>query len=223
MNKPTLIINADDLGYDPAVTDGIIESIRNGIVSYTTLLVNTSYSARSAAQADGIAVGLHLNLSRYLPVSPQFPVSFVVDGQFSEAMAPKLPPEVVERETLAQLDRAKQLLHREPTHIDVHKHLHRHTGVLAGVIAAARARGLPVRSLNDAMRLELNRHRVATTDHFIGDAGADPYWSLDRLEMELCALPPGVTQVRSPAGDAPRRVRSGYSTHRQATLRTFTT
>ncbi len=222
MNKPTLIINADDLGYDPAVTDGIIESIRNGIVSSTSLLVNTSYSARSAAQADGIAVGLHLNLARYLPVSPQFPVSFVVDGQFSEAMAPKLPPEVVERETLAQLDRAKQLLHREPTHIDVHKHLHRHAGVLAGVIAAARARGLPVRSLNAAMRLELNRHQVATTDHFIGDAGADPYWTLGRLEMELSALPPGVTELMCHPGYAPELVRSGYSSQREVELRTFT-
>jgi chitin disaccharide deacetylase len=222
MNKPTLIINADDLGYDPAVTDGIIESIRNGIVSSTSLLVNTSYSERSAAQADGIAVGLHLNLARYLPVSPKFPVSFVVGGQFSEAMAPKLPPEVVERETLAQLDRANQLLHREPTHIDVHKHLHRHAGVLAGVIAAARARGLPVRSLNAAMRLELNRHQVATTDHFIGDAGAQPYWTLDRLEMELSALPPGVTELMCHPGYAPQLVHSGYSSQREIELRTFT-
>jgi predicted glycoside hydrolase/deacetylase ChbG (UPF0249 family) len=223
MNKPTLIINADDLGYDPAVTDGIIESIRNGIVSSTTLLVNTSYSARAAAQADGIAVGLHLNLARYLPVSPRFPVSLVVDGQFSEAMAPKLPPDVVERETLAQLDRAKQLLHREPTHIDVHKHLHRHAGVLAGVIAAARARGLPVRSLNAAMRLELNRHQVATTDHFIGDAGTeDPYWTLDRLELELSALPTGVTELMCHPGHPPELIRSGYSSQREVELRTFT-
>lgn len=222
MNKPTLIINADDLGYDPAITDGIIESIRNGIVSSTSLLVNTSFSERAAAQAEGIAVGLHLNLARYLPVSPHFPVSFVVNGQFSEAIAPKLPPEVVEQEALAQLDRAKQLLHREPTHIDVHKHLHRHAGVLAGVIAAARARGLPVRSLNAAMRDELNRQQLATPDHFIGDAGVDPYWTSDRLETELRALLPGVTELMCHPGYAPKLVHSGYSSQREMELRTFT-
>lgn len=222
MKKPTLIINADDLGYDPAVTEGIIESIRNGIVSSTTLLVNTSYSARAAALADGIAVGLHLNLARYSPVSPEFPASMVSNGQFSEAMAPTLPPEVVEKETLAQLDRAKELLHREPTHIDVHKHLHRHAGVLAGVIAAARARGLPVRSVNAAMRLELNRHHVATTDHFIGDAAAEPYWTLSRLETELSALPAGITELMCHPGYLPKFVRSGYSSQREVELQTFT-
>jgi len=221
MSKPCVIINADDLGYDPAINDGIVESIRNGIVCSTTLLVNTSYSADAAARATGVAVGLHLNLARYLPVSPQFPVSFLVGGEFSESHAPSLPAEAVETETLAQLDRARELLHREPTHIDVHRHLHRHPEVLAGVIAAARARGLPVRSINAEMRSELYRNGVASTDHFIGDAGVQPYWTLDRLEAALKALPNGVTELMCHPGHAPQRVLSSYAQQRETELRTF--
>jgi len=222
MSKPAVIINADDLGYDPGITDGIVASMRNGIVCSTTLLVNTSYSTRAAAQATGVAVGLHLNLARYVPVSPRFPVSFLVDGEFSESLAPSLPAEAVETETLAQLDRASELLHREPTHIDVHKHLHRHPEVLAGVIAAARIRGLPVRSIDPEMRSVLRQNGVASTDHFIGDAGVQPYWTLDRLETALKALPKGVTELMCHPGHAPQHVRSSYAAQREIELETFT-
>ena len=222
MSKPAVIINADDLGYDPAISDGIFESIRNGIVCSTTLLVNTSYSAKAAAQAAGVAVGLHLNLARYSPVSSTFPVSFLVGGEFSESFAPSLPAEAVETETLAQLDRARELLHREPTHIDVHKHLHRNPEVLVGVIAAARSRGLPVRSIDPDMRSELRRNGVVSTDHFIGDAGPQPYWTLDRLEAALKTLPNGVTELMCHPGHAPQHVRSSYAAQRELELKTFT-
>ena len=36
-----LILNADDFGYDPAVSRGIAESMRKGVVSSTTMIVNS--------------------------------------------------------------------------------------------------------------------------------------------------------------------------------------
>lgn len=38
MGNRILIINADDLGYDPAVTRGILEAMRAGLVSSATLM-----------------------------------------------------------------------------------------------------------------------------------------------------------------------------------------
>jgi hypothetical protein len=57
-----------------------------------------------------------------------------------------------------------------------------HSNVLAGLIRAARAEGVPVRSLDETMRRELQPQGVATNAHFIGDAGAEAYWTLERFE-----------------------------------------
>ena len=98
MPERALIINADDLGYDPAVTRGILRAMQEGIVSSATLLVNTPYSEAAAHEAHGLALGLHFNLARGLPVWAAFPSDLLVDGAFSEALAPRLTPAVVEGE-----------------------------------------------------------------------------------------------------------------------------
>src|SRR5688500_7142073 len=68
----TLIVNADDLGYDPAVTRGILRAMRQGVVTSTTLMVNTPWAEDAAREADELSVGLHLNLARHppLPATP---------------------------------------------------------------------------------------------------------------------------------------------------------
>ena len=74
--------------------------------------------------------------------------------------------------------------------MDVHKHLHRHPGCWRACSRAARARELPVRSIDERMRAALQRPRAcATNDHFIGDAGEEPYWTLGALREHLAALP----------------------------------
>ena len=96
MSPRALIINADDLGYDPAVTRGILRSMREGVVSSATFMVNTPYSEAAAREAHGLHIGLHLNLARGLPVWAAFPSDALQGGAFSEALAPHLKPDVVE-------------------------------------------------------------------------------------------------------------------------------
>src|SRR3954469_1789752 len=105
MSARALIINADDLGYDPAVTRGILRAMREGVVSSATFMVNTPYSEAAAREAQGLCLGLHLNLARGAPVWPDFPPDFLEGGAFSEPRAPTLPPEAVEAEARAQLER----------------------------------------------------------------------------------------------------------------------
>ncbi len=218
-----LIINADDLGYDPAVTRGIVESIEKGVVSSTTLMVNTPHSEAAARDASGLAaIGLHLNLARHAPLSTGFPQALLAEGSLVEARAPDLEPALVEAEVLAQLARLEALLGRAATHVDVHKHLHRHRNVLDGLAAAARRARVPVRSLDQPMRDYLRSRGVATNDHFIGDAGAEAYWTLARLRSELERLPPeGVIEMMCHPGYAPTTLRSGYSSQREVELQTF--
>ncbi|HEX8438366.1 carbohydrate deacetylase [Archangium sp.] len=222
MPARALIINADDLGYDPAVTRGILRAMQEGVVSSATFMVNTPYSEVAAQEARGLALGLHLNLARGLPVWAAFPGNVLSGGAFSEPLAAHLTPDVVEAETLAQLERLDQLLGQPATHVDVHKHLHRHPGVLEGLARAARTAGVPVRSLDEEMRRTLRAHGVLTNDHFIGDAGAEAYWTVERLEEQLAKLPEeGVTELMCHPGYTPEAVKSGYAQQREVELATF--
>jgi chitin disaccharide deacetylase len=218
----TLIINADDLGYDPAVTRGILQALREGVVTSTTLLVNTPYSEEAARAAEELPVGLHLNLAHFVPIWEQFPREFLTDGELSEQRAEALPAEIVEAEATAQLQRCEQLLGRRPTHVDVHKHLHLLPPVLEGLARAAKRYGIPARSIDVSMRAALRRADVLTNDHFMGDAAQTAYWTLERLAQKVALLQPGVTELMCHPGYAPSHVRSGYSAQREVELTTFT-
>src|SRR4051794_4235201 len=105
MPAAALIINADDLGYDPAVTRGILRAMHEGLVSSTTCMVNLPPSEEAARAARGLAVGLHLNLARGRPLSGAVPAALLQEGAFREEAAGLLPPEAVEAEAGAQLER----------------------------------------------------------------------------------------------------------------------
>ncbi|HYX90340.1 MAG TPA: ChbG/HpnK family deacetylase [Myxococcaceae bacterium] len=218
----TLILNADDLGYDPAVTRGILRAMREGVVTSTTLLVNTPHSEEAARGAEGLAVGLHFNLARFPPVWERFPRELLKNGELSESRAADLPVEVVEAEATAQLERCQRLLGRRPTHMDVHKHLHLNPSVLEGLARAAKRYGVPVRSIDAAMRAVLRRADLLTNDHFIGDAGTAAYWTLERFAHKVALLQPGVTDLMCHPGYAPSHVKSGYAAQREVELATLT-
>jgi chitin disaccharide deacetylase len=219
---PRLIINADDLGYDPAVSAGIVQAMRAGVVTSATLMVNLPHSADGAASARGLAVGLHFNLVRGRPLSRSFPEGLLHDGEFDEAQVDRLPTEVVKDEARAQIERAEALLGRPATHLDVHRHLHRHPGVLEGVASVAQERDLPVRALDAPMRVWLRACGLRVTDHFIGDAGAEPYWTLGRFLRAVEALAPGTTELMCHPGFLPTHVRTGYAEQRVVELQTLT-
>lgn len=212
MSTLRLVLNADDLGYDPEVTRGIVEAMRRGVVSSTTMIVNSPHSEDAARQADGLAVGLHLNLVRFTAVS---------DGRALDEKTASTA-DFVERETHAQLDRLRALLHRDATHVDVHKHAHLAPAVLEGLARAAKARGLAVRSINEAMRAALRAAGVRTNDAFLGDAGQHAYWTPARWEEQLDLAPrTGLVELMCHPGYRPSHVSSGYGAQREVELATF--
>lgn len=210
-----VILNADDFGYDPAVSRGIEQAMRAGVVSSTTMMVNTPHSEEAATRAKGLSIGLHLNLARWRSVSRP-------SHEFVEAQAHTLEAAFVEAETLAQLDRLQALVGRPATHVDVHKHLHTVPSVLAGLARAAKARGLPVRSIDAAMRQALTDLGVRTNDVFIGDAGKTAWWTMEQFARVVESLPPdGVVELMCHPGFSPSHVTSGYSAQREVELATF--
>jgi predicted glycoside hydrolase/deacetylase ChbG (UPF0249 family) len=80
----TLVVTADDLGLSPAVTKGILEAHRRGIVRSTSLIVTADSSAEGAAQArmePALEIGLHLDLVGGCPVSDPAAVRSLVDAE----------------------------------------------------------------------------------------------------------------------------------------------
>ena len=131
----------------------------------------------------------------------------------------KSPPPVVNK--LGALDALDRLMGQPATHIDVHKHKHLFPNVMEGLISAAKRAKLPVRSINPEMRAHLKANGVVTNPGFIGDAGKDAYWTMERLRTELEGLGDGITELMCHPGFAPSAVKSGYNKQREVELQTF--
>ena len=133
MGDRLLIVNGDDFGRTPGITEGVLQAHRNGIVTSTTVMVNLP-GARAAVQrareeAPRLGLGVHLNLTTGRPVLPPERVPTLVDptGRFYPIrdLLPRLPSldlDQVEAELVAQIERFRSW-GEEPTHLDSHHHL----------------------------------------------------------------------------------------------------
>ncbi len=129
-----LIVNADDFGYTPGVSQGIIQAHREGIVTSTSVMINMPSAAewvvRAKAEAPQIGLGLHLTLTAGPPASPpdEVPALLRPDGTFRRqsdlvASLPTVNLEQVERELRAQIARFTEIVGHPPDHLDSHHHV----------------------------------------------------------------------------------------------------
>ena len=199
-----LIVNADDFGLTPGVSEGILAAHRHGIVTSTTMLVNRDIPRDliSRAHDAGLGLGLHVNLTLGKPLSKGASLvdgggAFVRDARRAAARAKTSD---VEREVGAQIEHFEKLAKARPTHLDTHHHVGLHAPVREVVLAAARRLGVPVRSQDAAVRARTRSAGLRTSDHFFGESGPDAYWSLARTLRQLRALPPGTSEFMTHPG-----------------------
>lgn len=70
--RKRLIVNADDYGYYPFVTAGILEGIDEGVITATGIFANSDtffYDVRSLRERPEVDVGVHLNLTFGEPIT----------------------------------------------------------------------------------------------------------------------------------------------------------
>jgi predicted glycoside hydrolase/deacetylase ChbG (UPF0249 family) len=167
-----LIVNADDFGLTESVSRGILHAHQNGIVTSATLLANGiawEMSIAASKQAPRLGIGVHLNLSEGIPVSPTFRVQTVVDAKGRLHLTPtRLWKAVVQRqvrlgdietELRAQVMRVVEA-GIKPTHLDGHLHIHILPRVSEIVVRLAREFGIvaircplePIRSILRPMK-----------------------------------------------------------------------
>lgn len=186
-----LIVNADDLGYAQAVNEGIFTAHEGGIVTSTSLMVLRD-AALAAAEAlpeyPDLAVGLHLewrsSFGGHMPSKGRTPGA----------------------ECRKQLERFCELVGRDPTHLDSHKHVHE-TDPAFGAAAEALAAEIGVPLRNRGIRYERR---------FYGRDAISPAHLIALIE----GLPPGWTEIgcHPAAGPAPT---SSYDSERQIELATL--
>ncbi len=190
-----LIVNADDLGYDPEIDRGILEAHARGIVTSATAMVETPFAAAALRAAPPtLGLGLHA----------------VLDPEGSR--------ETAEAALRAQLRRFRALRGAPPTHLDSHRHAHAAAAVLEAVAAVAAEARLPVRAVDPSMRAALRAAGVATTDHFLGDAALRPAWTEAALLEALAGVEEGITELMAHPGYPPRHARTSFGAERQVEL-----
>ncbi len=136
----TLLVNADDLGCTAATTAGILHAHEHGIVTSASLMVRPAAArdaARRAAAAGFTDLGLHLDLGEWAYRDGTWrQISRVVDTADAAAVA---------AECRAQLETFRDLVGRDPTHLDSHQHVHRDEPVRQVALDLAAELDVPLR------------------------------------------------------------------------------
>lgn len=135
VNAKNLIVHADDFGLTPGISRGIIQAIREGIVSSTSIIVETPYlsiTKKLVKENPDIDWGIHVVIE-----NPTVPLD-----------------QYIVRETERQIKLFEQHFQIRPTHLDYHKGFRFNTKIYFSLRMLVLKLGL-------AFRYD-NRHAVLT-------------------------------------------------------------
>jgi predicted glycoside hydrolase/deacetylase ChbG (UPF0249 family) len=140
MSTRRLIVTADDFGRSDGVNRGVVSAHEHGIVTSASLMVRWSAAEGAAALArelPRLSVGLHVDLGEWT----------YRDGTWVQAYAvvEEIDPSRIAAEGRRQLALFRDLLDRDPTHLDSHQHVHREEPVYSCLAMLANELGIPLR------------------------------------------------------------------------------
>ena len=195
-----LIVNGDDFGASHGINRGIIEAHRRGILTSTSLMIDTPWSEEAAVlsrDAPNLSVGLHVHLT----TQAEYPTS----GPSDDCRA----------ELYRQLSRFQELMGRSPTHLDSHHNIHRQPRLLPQFLDLARQYGLPLRE----------HCPVRYVSKFYGQWGGATHLEQISVESLLRMLEidvqEGITELSCHPGYSDTDFSSGYSAERETEVRTL--
>lgn len=142
-----LIVNADDFGLSTGVNEGIIEAFEHGIVTSSSLMVRQAAAAEAAEYSRDhpiLSIGLHVDLGEWIYCNGNWVASYEV--------VPLDDATSVRAEIYRQLMMFRDLLKRDPTHLDSHQHVHNQEPVRSILLAIGRQLSIPVRQLGPSIR-----------------------------------------------------------------------
>ncbi len=187
MTRPRfLIVNADDFGLSRGINRGIIHAHEHGIVTSASLMVRWPASSEAAALAGThprLSVGLHVDMGEWV----------FRDGEWTllyEVLPPDASHADIKAEAQRQLGAFREIIGKNPTHIDSHQHVHRDEPLRSILAAFCAEMEIPLRSFSPA---------VSYRGDFYGRTGKgepypDPITVAGLLQL-LTSLEPGVTEL----------------------------
>lgn len=194
-----LIVNGDDFGASRGINRGILKAHQHGILTSTSLLVNSPHSAEAAdlgRSAPELSMGLHVDLDGH-------------SGRTADSRR-RLRLELYD-----QLRRFERLVGRPPTHIDSHHNVHRDPEVLPEFLDLAEKQGLPMREHSP----------VDYFSKFYGQWGGRTH--LEQISVESLArmlateIVDGISELSCHPGHVDPEYTTGYSAEREAEVRTL--
>jgi len=148
----SLIINADDFGWDAAATAGIVHLLKTGKISSTTILANfaTENDLEKIRAIHGISTGIHINLINGKPVSPPEEVASLLNAEgnflgagklFQRFWMGKINKNHLAKEITKQIESLRQK-GINISHADSHQHLHQFPGIGKWILQAVAENGI---------------------------------------------------------------------------------
>lgn len=166
-----LIINADDFGYSRAVSYGILDAHKSGILTSTTMMVNTEsteHAVSLAKKTQTLGIGVHLVLTFGKPLLSNHKTLVDKNGNFKKlSYYENLDFYVDLKEVYNEWDaQIQKFLSFDliPTHLDSHHHINSFGELYKVYLELAEKYNLPVRrNIENKFLKECN---VNTTDSF---------------------------------------------------------
>jgi chitin disaccharide deacetylase len=186
------IVNADDFGQSAGINRGIVEAHERGIVTSASLMVRWHTAPAAAAYARAhprLSVGLHVDLGESIYRGGEW-ISLYERVNRRDARA-------VEAEIRGQLSLCRELLRRDPTHLDSHQHVHTEEPARSILDGIARELGVPLRHRSSRLRHDGRFYGQTSTGEPL-TAGITPTHLVEMLR----SLPEGVTEVACHPGFA---------------------
>lgn len=206
MAKRRLIVNADDFGLSAGVNAGIAQAHELGIVTSASLMVRQAAARDAATYArrhPSLAVGLHIDIGQWDYESGDWVLAYQ-RCSLEDAAA-------VETECRRQLEAFRDLLDRNPTHLDSHQHIHMEEPTESVAEELAVELGVPLRGRS-----------IPYEGGFYGQAGRGEPWpegiTVERLIELIEALPEGWTELGCHPGVGVVNGESSYGPEREREL-----
>jgi len=167
-----LVVVADDFGWTKAISDGIIKSYLDGIVTEVSLIIDypaTSYAVQLAKERKIKDIGIHMVLKGLNSVG-----KILKKKDYIELFSHKTSNEI-EKLAKDELDAFADIVGTKPTHVIPHYGIHGNLKLLSFLIAYLEENKIPMRlprtaltggfNENYAAEIMLKRTTVKTTLH----------------------------------------------------------
>jgi predicted glycoside hydrolase/deacetylase ChbG (UPF0249 family) len=206
-----LIVNADDFGMCNSVNEAIIQTLNEGMVRSTTLMVPcpwAHHAMRFLADHPGTPFGIHLTVIsdwvdyRWRPVTPRELVPSLVNQagyfynfeQMSGFLA-QVQMDQLEMDFRAQIE-VVLAAGLKPTHLDWHSlRIRDHADIFDLMFGLAREYGLALRVYGQTLTEKLRSQGLPANDYdFLDSYGFDPVTKPAHFARLLRELPVGLSE-----------------------------